>query len=124
MAVRTVTRKSGSNLLPRFSPAALLHSHATSFGFKEVREEEKGRMVGNVFSSVASNYDLMNDVMSAGLHRLWKDRLVSKLNPFPGMKHLDVAGRTGKARDMQSSLNFYTANFCILLVTWVQLWAF
>ncbi|KAK1318699.1 hypothetical protein QJS10_CPB04g01184 [Acorus calamus] len=72
-----------------------LHSHATSFGFKEVREEEKSKLVGNVFSSVASNYDLMNDVMSAGLHRLWKDRLVSKLNPFPGMKHLDVAGGTG-----------------------------
>nr|XP_028955305.1 2-methoxy-6-polyprenyl-1,4-benzoquinol methylase, mitochondrial-like isoform X2 [Malus domestica] len=52
-------------------------------------------MVGNVFSNVASNYDLMNDVMSGGLHRLWKDRLVSKLNPFPGMKHLDVAGGTG-----------------------------
>ncbi|XP_058228585.1 2-methoxy-6-polyprenyl-1,4-benzoquinol methylase, mitochondrial-like isoform X3 [Rhododendron vialii] len=52
-------------------------------------------MVGNVFSSVASNYDLMNDVMSGGLHRLWKDRLVSKLNPFPGMRHLDVAGGTG-----------------------------
>ncbi|THG16722.1 hypothetical protein TEA_021791 [Camellia sinensis var. sinensis] len=52
-------------------------------------------MVGNVFSSVASNYDIMNDLMSAGLHRLWKDRLVSKLNPFPGMKHLDVAGGTG-----------------------------
>eukprot|EP00262_Sarcandra_glabra_P002707 TRINITY_DN13111_c0_g1_i1.p1 TRINITY_DN13111_c0_g1~~TRINITY_DN13111_c0_g1_i1.p1 ORF type:complete len:247 (-),score=52.66 TRINITY_DN13111_c0_g1_i1:260-1000(-) len=52
-------------------------------------------MVGNVFSSVASNYDLMNDLMSAGLHRLWKDRLVSKLHPFPGMKHLDVAGGTG-----------------------------
>lgn len=43
-------------------------------GFKEVREEEKSQMVGNVFSSVASNYDLMNDVMSGGLHRLWKDR--------------------------------------------------
>ncbi|KAK2996848.1 hypothetical protein RJ639_025876 [Escallonia herrerae] len=64
-------------------------------GFKEVREEEKSQMVGNVFSSVASNYDLMNDLMSGGLHRLWKERLVSKLNPFPGMKHLDVAGGTG-----------------------------
>ncbi|CAN6547451.1 unnamed protein product [Malus baccata var. baccata] len=52
-------------------------------------------MIGNVFGNVASNDDLMNDVMSAGLHRLWKDRLVSKLNPFPGMKHLDVAGGTG-----------------------------
>ncbi|KAK4757459.1 hypothetical protein SAY87_018760 [Trapa incisa] len=64
-------------------------------GFKEVREEEKSQMVSDVFSSVASNYDLMNDFMSVGLHRLWKDRLVSKLNPFPGMKHLDVAGGTG-----------------------------
>ncbi|PRQ37259.1 putative 2-methoxy-6-polyprenyl-1,4-benzoquinol methylase [Rosa chinensis] len=52
-------------------------------------------MVGNVFSNVASNYDTMNILMSAGLHRLWKDRLVSKLNPFPGMNHLDVAGGTG-----------------------------
>ena len=49
-------------------------SQVTFSGFKEVREEEKSQMVGNVFSSVASNYDLMNDVMSAGLHRLWKDR--------------------------------------------------
>ncbi|KAG0541235.1 hypothetical protein BDA96_03G478600 [Sorghum bicolor] len=48
-----------------------------------------------MFSSVASSYDLMNDLMSVGLHRLWKDRLISKLNPFPGMKHLDVAGGTG-----------------------------
>ncbi|KAJ8573499.1 hypothetical protein K7X08_010010 [Anisodus acutangulus] len=66
-------------------------------GFKDVAEEDKSKMVGNVFTSVASNYDLMNDLMSGGLHRLWKDRLVSKLNPFPGMKHLDVAGGTGDA---------------------------
>ncbi|CAH9055985.1 unnamed protein product [Cuscuta epithymum] len=70
-------------------------SHATSFGFKEVPEEEKSKFVGNVFTSVAPNYDLMNDLMSGGLHRLWKDQFVSKLNPFPGMKHLDVAGGTG-----------------------------
>lgn len=95
MALRMVSRKLGGKLLPRFSSASLLHSHATSFGFKEVREEEKSRMVGDVFSNVASKYDIMNDLMSAGLHRLWKDRLVSKLHPFPGMKHLDVAGGTG-----------------------------
>lgn len=95
MALRTISRNLSSKLLPRFSSASLLHSHATSFGFKEVREEEKGQKVNNVFTSVASNYDLMNDLMSAGLHRLWKDRLVSKLHPFPGMKHLDVAGGTG-----------------------------
>lgn len=48
----------------------------TISGYKEVREEEKGQLVGNVFTSVASNYDLMNDLMTGGLHRLWKDRLV------------------------------------------------
>lgn len=78
-----------------YIPAATLHSHATSFGFKEVNEEEKSQLVGNVFTKVASNYDIMNDLMSGGLHRLWKERLVSKLSPFPGMKHLDVAGGTG-----------------------------
>ncbi|PKA52678.1 2-methoxy-6-polyprenyl-1,4-benzoquinol methylase, mitochondrial [Apostasia shenzhenica] len=81
------------NVVPRSD--LFLHSHATSFGFKEVREEEKSKLVGNVFSSVASSYDIMNDLMSGGLHRLWKHRLVSKLHPFPGMKHLDVAGGTG-----------------------------
>lgn len=80
------------HLLPRSSH---LHSHSTSFGFKEVPEEEKSKLVGNVFNNVASNYDLMNDLMSGGLHRLWKDRLVLKLHPFSGMKHLDVAGGTG-----------------------------
>jgi len=64
-------------------------------GFREVPEEQKSKLVGDVFSSVAGNYDLMNDLMSVGLHRLWKDRLVSKLRPFPGMQHLDVAGGTG-----------------------------
>ncbi|KAL8108899.1 2-methoxy-6-polyprenyl-1,4-benzoquinol methylase, mitochondrial-like isoform X1 [Apium graveolens] len=95
MALRMVARNFRSKLLPSFTPASMLHSHATSFGYKEVPEEEKSKLVGNVFTSVASNYDLMNDLMSAGLHRLWKERLVSKLNPFPGMKHLDVAGGTG-----------------------------
>ncbi|XP_034711850.1 2-methoxy-6-polyprenyl-1,4-benzoquinol methylase, mitochondrial isoform X1 [Vitis riparia] len=95
MALRTASMNMRNKLLPMFSATSLLHSHATSFGFKEVQEEEKSQMVGNVFTSVASSYDLMNDLMSAGLHRLWKDRLVSKLHPFPGMKHLDVAGGTG-----------------------------
>ncbi|CAM8984793.1 hypothetical protein QQ045_008778 [Rhodiola kirilowii] len=95
MALRACVRSLNSKLAPAFYQRALLHSHATSFGFKDVREEEKSRLVGNVFSSVASSYDLMNDLMSGGLHRLWKDRLVSDLNPYPGMKQLDVAGGTG-----------------------------
>ncbi|KAH7624514.1 hypothetical protein Ndes2526B_g00715 [Nannochloris sp. 'desiccata'] len=65
------------------------------FGFTEVPREEKQTLVGQVFSSVAPSYDVMNDLMSGGLHRLWKDRLVESLAPFPGMKHLDVAGGTG-----------------------------
>ncbi|KAG8639605.1 2-methoxy-6-polyprenyl-1,4-benzoquinol methylase, mitochondrial isoform X5 [Manihot esculenta] len=95
MALRLVSRKLGSRFFSIPSSSSQLHSHATSFGFKEVKEEDKSQLVSNVFSNVASNYDLMNDLMSGGLHRLWKDRLVSKLNPFPQMKHLDVAGGTG-----------------------------
>ncbi|CAI7842535.1 unnamed protein product, partial [Closterium sp. NIES-53] len=63
--------------------------------YRAVREEEKAELVGGVFSSVADKYDVMNDVMSGGLHRLWKDRLVRALHPFPHMHHLDVAGGTG-----------------------------
>lgn len=95
MALSSIAKRSCNRLLPMLSWASRLHSHATSFGFKEVPEEEKSKLVGEVFTNVASNYDLMNDLMSGGLHRLWKDRLVSDLNPFPGMKHLDVAGGTG-----------------------------
>ncbi|KAK6152160.1 hypothetical protein DH2020_014795 [Rehmannia glutinosa] len=97
MALRSIYRglKKNNLLSPLCNSCSHLHSHSTSFGYKEVREEEKSQMVGNVFTSVASSYDLMNDLMSGGLHRLWKERLVSKLNPFPGMKHLDVAGGTG-----------------------------
>ncbi|KAL1068123.1 hypothetical protein V6Z11_D12G176300 [Gossypium hirsutum] len=94
MALRLVTKNLSSRILPKLCSTSLLHSHATSFGFKEVREEEKSQMIGKVSSNVASNYDLMNDFMSGGLHRLWKDRLVSKLSPFLGIKHLDIAGGT------------------------------
>jgi len=54
-------------------------------GYREVPEIEKLKLMGNVFTSVAGNYDLMIDVMSMGLHWLWKDRLVSKLYSFHGM---------------------------------------
>jgi len=69
--------------------------HTTSFGFRDVPEDKKQALVGNVFSSVARNYDLMNDLMSAGVHRLWKDAMVDWLNPQPGWRVLDVAGGTG-----------------------------
>jgi demethylmenaquinone methyltransferase/2-methoxy-6-polyprenyl-1,4-benzoquinol methylase len=67
----------------------------THFGFKEVPEPEKARHVAGVFDSVASKYDLMNDVMSVGLHRLWKAFTVRQANVRPGMKVLDIAGGTG-----------------------------
>lgn len=67
----------------------------TSFGFRDVPEAEKEGLVREVFSSVARKYDLMNDLMSAGVHRLWKDAMVEWLNPRPGWNALDVAGGTG-----------------------------
>ncbi len=66
-----------------------------SFGFRDVPEAEKSGLVRGVFSSVAKNYDLMNDVMSGGVHRLWKDDMIGWLNPRPGQAVLDVAGGTG-----------------------------
>lgn len=66
-----------------------------SFGHKFVEPAEKTRRVRSVFSSVASRYDLMNDLMSAGQHRLWKDAFVRRVRPRQGEKILDMAGGTG-----------------------------
>ncbi|KDN41877.1 hypothetical protein K437DRAFT_258100 [Tilletiaria anomala UBC 951] len=68
----------------------------THFGFRTIPESTKETLVGGVFSSVASSYDLMNDAMSLGIHRLWKDAFVSRiLDPRGGISVLDVAGGTG-----------------------------
>jgi demethylmenaquinone methyltransferase/2-methoxy-6-polyprenyl-1,4-benzoquinol methylase len=67
----------------------------THFGYREVGEGEKASHVAGVFDSVASRYDLMNDLMSAGLHRLWKAFAVRQAGLRPGMTVLDVAGGTG-----------------------------
>jgi demethylmenaquinone methyltransferase/2-methoxy-6-polyprenyl-1,4-benzoquinol methylase len=67
----------------------------THFGFETVREEDKAGRVQGVFSSVASKYDIMNDVMSGGVHRIWKDAMMDWLAPHPGQRLLDVAGGTG-----------------------------
>ena len=66
----------------------------THFGFESVAENEKASRVAGVFSSVASNYDVMNDLMSAGLHRVWKKFTIGVANPRPGERVLDVAGGT------------------------------
>ncbi|MBY0356023.1 MAG: bifunctional demethylmenaquinone methyltransferase/2-methoxy-6-polyprenyl-1,4-benzoquinol methylase UbiE [Rickettsiales bacterium] len=65
------------------------------FGFTPVREDEKQARVNDVFASVASRYDVMNDLMSAGLHHVWKDRLIDQLRPHKNMHLLDLAGGTG-----------------------------
>jgi len=70
-------------------------TNKVNFGDELVDPEEKTRRVGEVFSSVARRYDLMNDLMSGGLHRLWKDRFVARVKPRPGEQILDMAGGTG-----------------------------
>jgi demethylmenaquinone methyltransferase/2-methoxy-6-polyprenyl-1,4-benzoquinol methylase len=72
-------------------------SERTHFGFSEVGLGEKQGLVDDVFHKVARRYDIMNDLMSGGLHRLWKDALVAKVNARrrAGFRHLDVAGGTG-----------------------------
>jgi len=66
-----------------------------NFGDELVSPEEKTRRVGEVFSSVARRYDVMNDLMSGGMHRLWKDRFVARMKPRAGEQILDMAGGTG-----------------------------
>ena len=66
-----------------------------SFGYEDVEPQEKTRRVRGVFSNVASRYDLMNDFMSAGMHRVWKNQFVRKLKPRAGQHIIDMAGGTG-----------------------------
>ena len=69
--------------------------HETWFGFRRVEAAEKTELVRQVFSSVAGRYDLMNDLMSGGIHRLWKGAMIDWLNPRAGQRFLDVGGGTG-----------------------------
>lgn len=70
-------------------------SKKVSFGYDDIDADEKAGRVGAVFSSVAKNYDVMNDAMSGGMHRLWKDRFVNRVKPRAGEMILDMAGGTG-----------------------------
>src|SRR6202040_1400184 len=76
-------------------PAVETPNQETDFGFRRVPEKEKAPLVRAVFDSVAGRYDLMNDLMSLGIHRWWKAEMVAWLNPRPGQQLLDVAGGTG-----------------------------
>ena len=69
--------------------------NTTHFGYRDVHEEDKAALVRQVFDSVAPKYDLMNDLMSVGIHRLWKSALIDWLRPRPGMRLVDVGGGTG-----------------------------
>ena len=72
------------------------HNHArrrtASFGFRDVPEAQKAPLVQGVFTSVAGRYDLMNDLMSGGIHRLWKSAMIDWLRPRPGQDFLDIHG--------------------------------
>lgn len=75
--------------------SSLPEQETVSFGFEDVSPTEKVSRVKGVFRSVAGRYDLMNDLMSAGVHRIWKANTIARLNPQPGETYLDVAGGTG-----------------------------
>jgi len=77
------------------APAGPPETGTADFGFRRVPEAEKPRLVRAVFDSVASRYDLMNDLMSAGVHRIWKRIFLTMLNPRPSMRLLDLASGTG-----------------------------
>ena len=77
---------------------------AATFGFRDVAPSEKAGLVRGVFDKVASRYDLMNDVMSAGVHRLWKDMAAARLNPQPGERIIDCAGGTGDIAERLAKL--------------------
>lgn len=72
-----------------------VNSDQIDFGFRTVRAADKARLVRGVFDSVASRYDLMNDLMSVGAHRIWKSVFLDRINPRPGERLVDVAGGTG-----------------------------
>lgn len=80
---------------PESSPESLPEQGTTHFGFRDVPVAEKQKLVGEVFSSVAGNYDLMNDLMSLGVHRVWKRYFVATAQVRPGDRVLDLAGGTG-----------------------------
>jgi len=84
---------------PRGAAAEAARRLAESFGFEPVDPAGKAGRVRAVFDSVAQRYDLMNDLMSLGVHRLWKEALVDWLAPRPGMRLLDIAGGTGDIAD-------------------------
>src|SRR5271169_2450350 len=108
--VRCMSDRSG--LEPRESPEARVREEA-DFGFRRVPAGAKKHLVREVFDTVARRYDLMNDLMSAGIHRMWKDAMVDWLAPRPGQTIVDVAGGTG---DVAFRLAARTKGQCQVMV--------
>ncbi len=90
---------------------------SNKFGFKTVTPQEKNTLVNQVFSSVSHKYDLMNDIMSAGIHRLWKKELINSISPYDGMYLIDMASGTGDVsqRFLKESIQkkHYKSKVCI-----------
>lgn len=97
--VRTLLCVSGQRMLFRtqrsLSEQATNNENTTHFGFKTIPKDEKQQEVNSVFENVANSYDKMNDIMSMGIHRLWKDIFMRRLGPVHGSKLIDCAGGTG-----------------------------
>lgn len=79
----------------------------THFGFQTIKESEKDEKVHKVFEEVAKSYDLMNDAMSFGVHRLWKDMFIERLGASRGTKLLDMAGGTGNSFNLIHWIDFW-----------------
>ena len=92
----TLIRHRASSTLPAARAIEFMtQDKTTHFGYETVAEQEKARRVRDVFDSVAGRYDLMNDLMSAGMHRLWKAFTIARSGVREGSRVLDVAGGTG-----------------------------
>lgn len=95
--IRSLQTQSSSTkyLKNDFQPSESTPDAETHFGFQTVKESEKAEKVHKVFEEVAKSYDLMNDAMSFGVHRIWKDIFMERLGASRGTKLLDMAGGTG-----------------------------
>ena len=80
---------------PVLNRTSNVNGDTIDFGYQTVQRAEKTKLVGNVFNSVAKSYDLMNDLMSGGIHRLWRMAMIDWMAPQPNHKLIDVAGGTG-----------------------------
>lgn len=95
-SISTLKRLCAKGSLEQNQETTNKENNTVDFGFETVTPQEKAQKVHHVFGNVARKYDLMNDAMSAGVHRLWKDYFVRKMTPFsPGTNIIDVAGGTG-----------------------------